>query len=136
MRLYPPGWGELRESISAEPINGYELPGKAMVVLCQWVTHRHPEFWEAPDEFRPERFLPSAVKSQHRFAYFPFGGGPRICIGLQLAMLEGILVLATILQRFEVELVADQRIMPDATFTLRPKYGLKVILHPRAAKSS
>jgi cytochrome P450 len=131
MRLYPPGWGELRESISAEPINGYELPGKAMVVLCQWVTHRHPEFWEAPDEFKPERFLPPAVKNQHRFAYFPFGGGPRICIGVQLAMLEGILVLATILQRFEVELVADQRIVPDATFTLRPKYGLKVNLHPR-----
>jgi cytochrome P450 len=131
LRIYPPGWGELRESIEPDDINGYAIPRKALIILCQWVTHRHPDFWDEPEIFRPERFLNAAGPQRHRFAYFPFGGGPRICLGLQFAMIEGPLVLATILRRFRVELVADQQVVPDATFTLRPKYGLKVILHPR-----
>ena len=131
LRLYPPGWGELRETISADEINGFALPPKAIIILCQWVTHRHPEFWEEPERFKPERFLSSAAANRHRFAYFPFGGGPRICIGMQFALIEGPLVLATILQRFRVELVSDHPVVPDATFTLRPRHGLKVILHPR-----
>ncbi|HWE01559.1 MAG TPA: cytochrome P450 [Tepidisphaeraceae bacterium] len=133
MRIYPPGWGELRETIGADQVQGYDIPAKAMIILCQWVTHRHPDFWEAPEQFKPERFLPAQARDRHRFSYFPFGGGPRICIGMQLAMIEGSLVLATILQRFNVELVGDQVVVPDATFTLRPKYGLKVILKPRAS---
>jgi cytochrome P450 len=136
MRLYPPGWGELREAIEPDHICGYDVPAKAMIILCQWVTHRHPDFWEEPEKFKPERFLPGNAEKHHRFAYFPFGGGPRICIGMQFAMVEGPLVIATILQRFRVELVADQQIVPDATFTLRPRYGLKVILHPRKAGGS
>jgi cytochrome P450 len=131
MRLYPPGWGELRESIGPDQICGYDVPAKAMIILCQWVTHRHPDFWPEPEKFKPERFLHGQAGNRHRFAYFPFGGGPRICIGMQFAMAEGPLVIATILQRFRVELAADQQIVPDATFTLRPKFGLKVILHPR-----
>jgi cytochrome P450 len=130
MRLYPPGWGQLRESISTDEINGYAIPAKAMIILCQWVTHRHPDFWEDAERFKPQRFL-SSRPDRHRFAYFPFGGGPRVCIGLQFAMIEGPLVLATILRKFRVELVADQNVVPDATFTLLPKYGLKVILHAR-----
>jgi cytochrome P450 len=129
LRLYPPGWGELREAIEADEIEGFPLPRKAIVILCQWVTHRHPDFWQNPEDFKPDRFLSSV--NRHRFAYFPFGGGPRICIGLQFAMVEGPLVLATILQKFRVELVSGHPIEPDATFTLRPRYGVKVILHPR-----
>jgi cytochrome P450 len=132
LRLYPPGWGELRESIAADEIAGYPIPAKAMIILCQWVTHRHPDFWVNPDQFDPTRFLHDDP-DRHRFAYFPFGGGPRICIGLQFAMIEGPLVLATILQKFRIELVADQEVVPDATFTLLPKNGLKVILHPRGS---
>jgi cytochrome P450 len=135
LRLYPPGWGELRESISADEINGFAIPAKSIILLCQWVTHRHPDFWEDPDRFKPERFLSSAPTHRHRFAYFPFGGGPRICIGMQFALIEGPLVLATILQRFRIELVSDHPVEPDATFTLRPRHGLKVILHPRGAQS-
>lgn len=131
LRLYPPGWGEMRETIEADDIDGYAIPRRALIILCQWVTHRHPDFWTNPRQFSPQRFLPPAVKEQHRFAYFPFGGGPRICIGTQLAMIEGALVIATILQAFRVELAAGQVIEPDATFTLRPRYGLKVLLHPR-----
>jgi cytochrome P450 len=131
MRLYPPGWGELRESISADEIDGFPIPKKAIIILCQWVTHRHPDFWPDPERFNPERFLPSSAINRHRFAYFPFGGGPRICIGMQFALIEGPLVLATILQRYRIQLVSDHPVEPDATFTLRPEHGLKVILQPR-----
>lgn len=131
LRLYPPGWGELRETIEADEIDGHAIPAKSIIILCQWVTHRHPDFWPDPESFRPERFLPEGAKERHRFAYFPFGGGPRICIGMQFALVEGPLVLATILQRFRVELVSDHPVEPDATFTLRPRHGLKVVLHPR-----
>jgi cytochrome P450 len=130
MRLFPPGWGQLRESIAEDEINGYPIPSKAMILLSQWVTHRHPDFWENAEQFKPERFL-AADSKRHRFAYFPFGGGPRICIGLQFAMIEGPLVLATILRKFRGELVPDQDVVPDATFTLLPKYGLKMVLHAR-----
>jgi cytochrome P450 len=131
MRLYPPGWGQLRESIAADEIEGYAIPAKAMILLCQYVTHRHPDFWDEPERFKPERFL-NPTADRHRFAYFPFGGGPRICIGLQFAMTEGPIVLATILQRFRVELVEGQEIVPDATFTLLPRNGLRVVLHDRS----
>ena len=131
MRLYPPGWGELRETIAEDVVNGYTIPARSMIILSQWVTHRHPDFWPDPERFDPARFLPLAAKARHRFAYFPFGGGARICIGMQLAMIEGALVIATILQRFRIEMVPGQDIVPDATFTLRPRHGLKVVLHPR-----
>jgi cytochrome P450 len=142
LRLYPPGWGELRETIGADEICGYELPAKALIILCQWVTHRHPEFWHEPEQFKPERFLGNgssgavpvaagnATDERHRFAYFPFGGGPRICIGMQFALVEGPLLLATILQRFRVSLASEKVAEPDATFTLRPK-NLTVILEKR-----
>jgi cytochrome P450 len=130
LRLYPPGWGELRESIAGDEIGGYAIPPKAMIILCQWVTHRHPDFWTNPEQFDPARFLRDDP-NRHRFAYFPFGGGPRICIGLQFAMIEGPLVLATILQRFRIEMASAQPVVPDATFTLLPKNGLNIALHPR-----
>ncbi len=132
MRLYPPGWGELRETIADDIIDGYPIPARSMIILCQWVTHRHPDFWPDPARFDPARFLPAAGKVRHRFAYFPFGGGPRICIGMQLAMIEAALVIATVLQEFQIELLPGQVIEPDATFTLRPRNGLKVILRSRA----
>jgi cytochrome P450 len=131
MRMYPPGWAELRETIDADVVQGYPIPPKSIVILCQWVTHRHPDFWPEPEKFMPERFLPAAVASRHRFAYFPFGGGQRICIGLQMALIEGATILATVLQRFRVELVPNQKVELDASFTLRPRDGLKMILRPR-----
>jgi cytochrome P450 len=131
MRLYPPAWGIPREAVGDEEINGFSIPAKATVVLCQWVTHRHPDFWDEPEKFKPERFLPGQTTGRHKFAYFPFGGGPRVCIGNTFAMLEGPLVLATIVQKFRVDLVADHPVVPDPTFTLRPKYGVKVRLFQR-----
>jgi cytochrome P450 len=131
LRLYPPAWGQPRESIQADEIDGYPIPAKAIVTLCQWVTHRHPDFWEGPEQFRPERFLSGRAAGRHRFAYFPFGGGPRVCMGSNFALMEGLLVLATVLQRFRVELVPGQTVVPDPTFTLRPRDGVKVLLWPR-----
>jgi cytochrome P450 len=131
MRLFPPGWGELRQSTCAQQLQGYDLPDKAIVMLCQWVTHRHPDFWQSPDQFKPERFLPGSSQSHHRFAYFPFGGGPRVCIGMQLALMEGVIVLASILEHFRILPVPGKEITPDATFTLRPRQGLQVILQTR-----
>ncbi len=131
MRLYPPAWGMPRESIEADEIMGYYIPPKSAIVLGQFLTHRHPNFWEEPDQFRPERFLGEVPVNRPRFAYFPFGGGPRVCIGSQFAMIEAQLVLATVIQRYEMELVADHPMVPDPTFTLRPKYGVKVILRRR-----
>jgi cytochrome P450 len=131
MRLYPPAWGMPREAIGDDEINGFAIPAKTTVVLCQWVTHRHPDFWDEPDKFKPERFFVDQATNRHKFAYFPFGGGPRVCIGNTFAMLEGPLVLATIIQKLRVELVPDHPVVPDATFTLRPKYGVKVRLFPR-----
>jgi cytochrome P450 len=131
MRLYPPAWGQPRQAIGPDEINGFPIPARGIVALSQYVTHRHPDFWEAPEEFRPERFLPGRAAGRPKFAYFPFGGGPRVCVGNHFALMEGPLVLATVAQRFRVELVPGQHVVPDATFTLRPKYGVKVRLWPR-----
>jgi len=130
LRLYPPAWGQPREALEDDEINGFPIPAKGTVTLNQWVTHRHPDFWADPEDFRPERFLPGHPE-RPKFAYFPFGGGPRVCIGNTFAMLEGPLVLATIIQNFRVELLPDCLVVPDPTFTLRPKYGVQVRLSAR-----
>jgi cytochrome P450 len=102
-----------------------------VVIISQWVTHRHPDFWPEPEEFRPERFLPGQDENRHPYAYFPFGAGPRGCIGGSFAMMKGPLVLATIARRFRIELLPGQTAVPDPTFTLRPRDEIKVLLRPR-----
>jgi cytochrome P450 len=136
MRLYPPAWGMPREAIHADEIEGLPIPAKSFIFFCLYVTHRHPDFWPDPERFKPERFLPAHAADRPKFAYFPFGGGPRVCIGNNFALMEGPLVLATILQQFRVELLPGQLIVPDPTFTLRPKYGVKVALWPRSTDPS
>lgn len=102
-----------------------------MINLSQWVTHRHPDFWEKPEQFDPERFKPERSDVRPRFAYFPFGGGGRQCIGNNLAMMEAQLALATLAQRFTLDLVPGHPVEPDPTFTLRPRYGLMMTLKER-----
>ena len=131
MRLYPPAWGMPRESIAADEINGYPIPAKAIITVSQLVTHRHPAFWKEPDRFDPSRFLPGAGRDRPKMAYFPFGGGPRICIGNHFAMLEGPLILAALAQRFHFTSVPGHTVVPDPTFTLRPKTGVRVIVRKR-----
>ena len=131
MRLYPPAWGLPRQAIGADEIGGYRIPAGSVFVLAQLLIHRHPEFWEEPDAFRPERFLGQPPPDRPRFAYFPFGGGPRVCIGAQFATIEATLVLATVARRYGMELVPDHPVVPDPTFTLRPKHGVRVMLRRR-----
>src|SRR5207248_2308968 len=128
----PPAWGLAREPIADDEINGYPVPARAILMLSQWITHRHPAYWSEPDSFSPERFLPNSAQSRPKFAYFPFGGGPRMCIGNHFAMVEGPLVLAGFAQRFHFTLAPNQNVIPDPTFTLRPKTGVKVIVRKRA----
>jgi cytochrome P450 len=131
LRLYPPAWGVPRQASAADEIGGLPIPAKGVVILSQWITHRHPDFWPRPEQFQPERFLPGQETNRHRFAYFPFGGGPRGCIGNTFALMEGTLVLAAIARRFRVELLPGQAVVPDPGFTLRPRTGITAVLRLR-----
>lgn len=131
MRLYPPAFGFTRFAIAPDEIGGYLLPANSVVFLSAYCTHRHPAFWQEPDVFDPERFTPEHSAGRPRFAYFPFGGGPRQCIGNAFAMMEAHLVLATVAQRYSLHLVPGYRVEPQVQLTLRPRSGLPMTLHPR-----
>jgi cytochrome P450 len=131
MRLYPPAWVLSRQAAGPDTIQGYAIPGDSIIHLCPFLTHRDPELWEAPEQFRPERFLAPRPAPHSRFRYLPFGAGPRVCIGASFALLAGPLVLATAMQKFRIALVPGQAVIPDTSFTLRPRGGLKMLLQPR-----
>jgi len=126
MRLYPPVWGVGRQTIAADRIGGYDIPAGAIVNLSPWVTHRHPDFWPDPERFDPERFRPGVERTRPRFAYFPFSGGPRLCIGEGFALMEMQLVVAMVLQRYRLTLVDERPVAPETTLTLRPCGGLRM----------
>jgi len=131
MRLYPPAWSFSRSAVEEDEIGGYRVPKGTMVLVSPYTMHRHPAFWEHPETFDPERFTPERSAGRPRFAYFPFGGGPRQCIGNQFAMLEAQLALATIAQRYRLRVVPGHPIEPQALITLRLKHGLPVTLERR-----
>ncbi len=124
LRLYPPAWGMARIAIEDVEIAGYPIPKGCGVSLAQWVVHRDPRWFDTPLEFRPERWEGDLLKRLPRFAYFPFGGGPRQCIGNNFAVMEAVLLLATIAQKFRIRLVPGKVIVPAASITLRPKTGI------------
>jgi cytochrome P450 len=124
MRLYPPAWGMARVAIEDTEIADYPIPKGCGVSLAQWVVHRDSRWFEAPLEFRPERWEGDLLKQIPRFAYFPFGGGPRQCIGNNFAVMETTLLLATLAQQFRISLVHGKEIIPAASITLRPKTGI------------
>jgi cytochrome P450 len=128
MRLYPPAWGSARTAIEEHEIAGYPVPVGSGVSFAQWTVHRDPRWFDAPEEFRPERWEGDLLRRLPRFAYFPFGGGPRQCIGNSFALMEAALVLATIAQRFRFRLVAGHPVVPLASITLRPRYGVRVVV--------
>ncbi len=124
MRLYPPAWIVDRNTIADDEIMGYRVPAGTMLLMSPWVTHRHPALWPNPEGFDPERFTAAAEAARPRYAYFPFGGGPRQCIGNGFATMEAGLILATVLQRFRPWLVPGHPVVPEPLITLRPRGGL------------
>jgi cytochrome P450 len=135
MRLYPPAWTAGREALEDVEIRGHRTPKGAQILLSQWVVHRDPRWFPNPEGFDPDRWLPERARELPRFAYFPFGGGPRICIGNHFAMMEATLILALIVQRWQLEVVPGQRLELKPSVTLRQKGpGLRVRLATRRAE--
>ncbi len=131
MRLYPPVPSLSRGVLADDVLGGFDVPAGSLVVVVPWVTHRHAAFWEEPEAYRPERFAPESVKTRHRHAFFPFGGGAHLCIGNNFALMEARLILAMIAQAFDVALVPGARVTPKATITLRPAGGMPAMLTAR-----
>ena len=131
-RLYPPAWGFGREALRDCEIGGYRVPRGTQVVMSQWVMHRDERYFEDPEAFRPERWLDGSTDSLPKYAYFPFGGGPRLCIGQSFARMEAVLLLATIAQRFRLRHATGQEtVKPLPSLTLRPENGLRMVLRQR-----
>jgi cytochrome P450 len=136
MRLYPPAWSLARTVVSDFELRGYRIPAGANVVMSQWIMHRNPHYFPDPNKFDPDRWLLERLQKLPRFAYFPFGGGPRQCIGTAFAMMEATILLATIAQRFRFNTVPEHPVVPIPSFTLRPKSGIKMTLQARHRRAT
>ncbi|RME60420.1 MAG: cytochrome P450, partial [Caldilineae bacterium] len=131
MRLYPPLPVFLREAVGPDELGGYPVPPGAGIMVNVYGVHHHERYWDNPEGFDPERFLPGRVDKRPRYAYIPFGGGPRQCIGNNFALMEGVLALAMIHQRYALDLVPGVRLTPDVTGTLRPQGGVRMVVKTR-----
>lgn len=128
MRLYPPAWAIGRLSVENHELGAYSLATGSLILFSPFVTHRDPRFWTEAENFQPERWLDQGVKeATQKYTYFPFGGGVRRCIGESFAWTEGILLLATLAQKWKLQLVPEQKIGVSAMITLRPKYGIRMV---------
>ena len=134
MRLYPPAWAIGREALHDCEIGRYRVAAGTTIYISAWVVHRDPRHFANPSEFQPERWWSDGVRDLPRFAYFPFGGGPRICIGNRFAIMEAVLILATVMQRFRLALMSHEPVVPFPTITLRPQGGVHVTLQARSAR--
>jgi cytochrome P450 len=130
LRLYPPTWVTARTLLRDHEVDGRRLPAGDSILLSPYVTHRHPDFWEDPDRFDPERFTVARSVGRPSFAYFPFGGGPRSCIGSGLASVAMQLVVAMVAQRFRLWLAPGCTVDANPGLTLRPRPGVPLVLHP------
>jgi cytochrome P450 len=131
MRLYPPAWAMGRRALRDFALGPYWLPARTAVLMSQYVMHRDPRYYPDPLRFDPERFMPQAKARRPKLAYFPFGAGPRQCIGESFAWMEGVLALATIGQKWKLRLQPGQKVEPQPLITLRPKYGLRMTVERR-----
>ena len=136
LRLYPPAWVFERQAIAADTLGGYPIEKGAIIGICPYVIHRHPDHWEDPERFDPERFLPERSAGRARYAYIPFGGGPRTCVGNHFAMMEAQILLAMIVREQRLDLVASQPAVLDPVITLRPKTGIKVTRTPAPSSAA
>lgn len=131
MRLYPPVWSIVRRAAGDDVIDGYPIPKGSIMLLPMWVVHRSERFWERPDEFRPERFSAEESAGRPAFAYYPFSGGPRMCMGRDFGMMEGVLLLANLAREFRLEQAEDRVVEPEARVTLGPQGGMPMRIRRR-----
>lgn len=131
MRCYPPAWIIARKAVEDCPVGPHLLPAGALVFMSQWVTHHDERYYPDPFRFDPERWAPEASASRPRFAYYPFGGGSRVCIGEPFAWMEGVLVLAALVSRWRFDLVPGHPVVPQPLITLRPKHGIRMTVRRR-----
>jgi cytochrome P450 len=127
MRLYPPAHTLSRTAMGEDEVLGQRIRKGAQILIVPWLLHRNPRLWQDPERFDPERFAPDRAASRHRFAYIPFGAGPRICIGAAFAMAEAMLILATVAQRYRLRLKPGFPVEPQGLITLRPRHGMRMI---------
>jgi cytochrome P450 len=132
LRMYPPAWSLAREVHTSFEIGGYVIPAGANLIMSQWIMQRNPTFFSQPENFDPDRWATPECQKLPRFAYFPFGGGARQCIGAGFAMMEAVLLLATIAREFELNLVDHHPVKAIPSFTLRPKQGIRMWLKRRS----
>jgi cytochrome P450 len=131
MRLHPAVWILPRRSLAAENVAGFEIPAGSDVMICPYTLHRHPDFWDDPERFDPERFQQEKVAERHRYAYIPFGGGPRFCIGSNLGTMEAVFAAAMVARDFRLELQPGREVVGDPLLILRVKDGLPMTIHRR-----
>jgi cytochrome P450 len=131
LRLYPPAWVITRRAIEADTLLGAPIPANALIIMSPYTMQRHPAFWANPDQFDPNHFTPEAEQARPRYAYFPFGGGARLCIGDQFAKVEMGLVGTAVLQKYRLQLLPNHPVVADPLVTIRPKHGLMMTLERR-----
>jgi cytochrome P450 len=134
IRLYPPVWVLERQNVEPDVLGGYDLPAGTVIGISPWVLHRDPSLWENPEGFDPDRFLPERESARPRYAYLPFGAGPRICIGAAFAMTEAKALLALIVRRARLSAAVGRQLVLDPSLTLRPKHALSMTLAMRSAQ--
>ncbi|MDQ6829252.1 MAG: cytochrome P450, partial [Gemmatimonadota bacterium] len=133
MRLYPPAWIIGRRALAEYAVGGYVIPPRSIVLMSQYITHRDARWFPDPERFDPERFAGDAQMARPKFSYYPFGGGVRQCIGEGFAWMEGIILLATIAQRWTLRLVPGHKVELQPMVTLRPKHGMMMRCEARGA---
>ena len=131
MRMYPPAWAMGRQVLSDYEVGGYVARAGSIMLMSPWVMHHNPRYYPDPLKFDPERWTPQNREARPKFCYFPFGGGPRVCIGEGFAWMEGVLLLAAIAQRWQMRLEAGHRVEMRPLITLRPKYGMRMTVRSR-----
>jgi cytochrome P450 len=131
LRLYPPVWVIPRDAIKADRIGGCRISAGSTILISPYITHRHPDFWENPEAFDPDRFLPGAASDRPRHAYFPFGGGPRLCMGVDMAMMEMMLIMVMVAQRHRIHLASYHREEPDCVLDMLPRHRVRATLRPQ-----
>ena len=131
MRLYPPAWAIGRRALEPFDARGYTIPGRAVVIMSQFIVHRDERFFPEPERFDPDRWTPEAQAARPKFSYFPFGGGARVCIGEQFAWMEGVLLMASLSRRWRMRLVPGHPVAVHPLITLRPRYGMRMKIEAR-----